>query len=787
MGANNNRNRPRRGRHHNGDDIVRPVGGRYASLIVGPAIGLTVLCAHAQTAPSNTAPDAAPVAASAPGAAEPDKPKTARKSKVASDTTTLNTVEITANRRREPAREVPMQVNALSAQELQRKGDQSVRDYLKEQPGVSLVSGGNGAGNNISMRGVTTGSDIGPTVGVYVDEVPFGSSTNYGGGASHALDMALLDLNHVELLRGPQGTLYGAGAMGGLLKYVTNEPDTEGGLSGRAGVMFSGTEHGGFNHTEDAVVNVPIKQDVAAFRVSAFNQQDAGYVNRIGSDPEKGVDGTTTRGGRASLTVTPTRDLTIRLTATTQQIKSDGSSLVDYNFTTRQPIFGDLTQSRQANEPYSQLIELYSANIEYDFGWARLNSISAYQTVRNSNLSDGTSTFVPLANSVVGAPMFTSGIEQFALSTDKFTQELRLTSPANRKLEWIAGLFFTDERSTNDQILNVTGPEAFLNLVSAQLPSTYREYAGYGDLTYHFTSRLSATAGLRIAHNDQTFTENVSGPFSGGATSKSAQSADTSKTYLFTLDYLLTQNSSVYGRVASGYRPGGPQPSVLDVTTGKMSSATFQPDTLTSYELGYKADFLEKRASISLSAFDIEWKDIQLFNVVDGLNLITNGAKARSKGLEFFGSLVPTPQWHLGMGLAYTDARLTQDVTGIGARSGDRLPNTPALSVAANLDYLFNVGSYRAYLGATESYVGRRTSGFPNSQSTPNFELPAYVATDLRAGIDLRKANVSLFVHNLFNRRGMQSASNSFVQLGGPSQILFIQPLTIGMQVDVPF
>jgi iron complex outermembrane recepter protein len=785
VGVKSNRNRPHRGKRRNGGVVAQPMSGRYASLIVGPAVGLTVLCAQAQTAPAS----AAPVAASAASAAAPTTPKTVHKNAANSGTATLNTVEITANRRREPAREVPMQVNSLSAQELQRKGDQSVRDYLKEQPGVSLVTNGAGGGSDqISIRGVTTGNmDIGPTVGVYVDDVPFGSSTSYGNGSSYALDMGLLDLNHIELLRGPQGTLYGAGAMGGLLKYVTNEPDSEAGLTGHVGVMLSGTEHGGLNNTENAVVNVPLKEDVAALRVSVFNQQDAGYVNRVGSDPEDGVDGATKRGGRASLLVTPTKDLTIRLTATTQQTKSDGTGAVDYGFTTRQSLYGDLTQGRQVNEPYDQLIELYSANIEYDFGWARLNAISAYQTIRTSIGDDYSTVYDPALNAEFGAPVFTSTGLQEAISTDKFTQELRLTSPGERRLEWIAGLFYTDEHTTNNQAVTAAGSGPSVNLLTAQLPSTYQEYSAYGDLTLHVTDRLSATAGLRAAHNNQTYTENASGLLSGGGADKSSRSDDTSKTYLFTVSYLLTQNSNVYARVASGYRPGGPEVSLLDPVTGKMTQSTFNPDTLTSYELGYKADFLQKRASISMSLFDIQWKDVQLLTESDGVGLITNGGTARSRGIEFFGSLNPTPQWRLSTGLTYTDARLTQDVPGIGAMSGDRLPNTAAFSATANLDYLFNVASYRSYVGATESYVGPRNSGYQNSASTPNFELPGYFATDLRAGIDLRVANVSLFVHNLFNRRGMQSASNLFVPNGGPSEVSFIEPLTVGMQVDVPF
>ncbi|VVE13975.1 ligand-gated channel [Pandoraea horticolens] len=755
-------------------DLLR---GRYVSLIVGPAIGLTALCSHAQSLGD------AQVGASAPLAAK--DMKGGQKNASPTDTTTLNTIEITANRRREPAREVPMQVNALSAQDLERKGNQSMRDYLTTEPGVSMSTQGAGQ-SQISMRGITTGTDISPTVGVYVDEVPFGSSTVYGGGAALALDMGLLDLNHIELLRGPQGTLYGAGAMGGLLKYVTNEPDTEGGLSGRAGVMFSGTRYGGLNHTENAVVNVPIKEGVAALRVSAFNQNDGGFINRIGGDPQRGVNGATTRGGRASLLLTPGRDLTIRLTATTQKIKRDGTAYVDYNFATRQPLYGDLEQNRKVNEPFDQSIQLYSANIEYDFGWGRLNAVSAYQSLRTTATLDQSTSYVPLLNGMFGAPVYSTGYSQQHIATKKFTQEFRLTSPGKQTLEWVAGLFYTNERSTNNQNVTLSGPGVSTSLLSATLPSTYKEYAAYGDLTYHLSSRLAATVGLRVAHNRQEFNQTTSGLLAGSK-SLSAQSSDTSKTFLFTLNYLLTPNSSVYGRIASGYRPGGPQPSLLDLTTGTMTPSTFKPDTLTSYELGYKADFLDKRASLSVSLFDIEWKDIQLHDAVNGLGVITNGGKARSRGMELFGSLTPTPQWRFSMGMTYSDGRLTQDVPGIQARSGDRMPNTPTFAGSANADYFFDVASYRAYVGATVSYVGQRNSSFPNTKVTPNFNLPSYVRTDLRAGIDLRKARVAMFVHNLFDRRGMQSAATDYVPLGGAAQVAFIQPRTVGVQLDAPF
>lgn len=311
---------------------VTPKKKALAAVVFTQLFGAISLCAHAQYVPAGSE----------------------TRSKVEKNgTATLNTVEVTAQRRREPVREVPMQVNTLSAEELQREGDQGIRDYVGKQPGVNLNDGGGAGQAQLSMRGVTTGNQVSPTVGVYIDDVPFGSSTIYGSGSLFALDMSLLDLNHLEILRGPQGTLYGAGAMGGLLKYVTNEPDTQE-FSGVAGATLSSTKHGGFNHTESVGLNIPLKEDVAALRLSLFNDDNAGYVNTIGPASRKGADGATRRGGRASLQLTPTSDLTIRLTATGQTIRRDGTSLVDYDVQNRRPLYGDLTQFRKVGEPFKQ-------------------------------------------------------------------------------------------------------------------------------------------------------------------------------------------------------------------------------------------------------------------------------------------------------------------------------------------------------------------------------------------------------------------------------------------------
>jgi len=771
---------------------LRPNGGTW---LVGSLLGLASAYGHAQTvtppgaasavsaeaeSATVTANPSADANAVAPGAAQTVTPATAK------DGATLNTVVVTATRRREPAREVPMQINVISAEELQKSGAKTMSDFLSSEPGVDLnTQGGSGAGQ-ISMRGVTTGEQTGPTVGVYVDDVAFGGSTLFSQGATFALDMSLLDLNHIEVLRGPQGTLYGAGAMGGLLKYVTNEPDTNT-FSGQASAGLSTTKHGGIGNTASAVLNIPIKNDVAAVRVSAFSQHDAGYIDAVGPQAGTRVDRGDTYGARASLLLTPTSQFTVRLSAITQNINRNAPNYVAYD-NSGKPVDGDLTTRIYAPEPFHQNVQLYSLGLEYDFGWSRFNSITSYQSVKTNAPQDLSVVYVPALaaqglnlNSVVAANI---------ASTNKVTQEFRLTSPGNRQLEWIAGLFFTRERSESDQGIVAgfaDGSSGYLSSLTA--PSTYTEYAAYGDLTYHVTPRLALTGGMRIAHNNQNFDQTTGGLLGGPTSTISAPSSDTSKTYMLTASYGLTENSNVYVRAASGYRPGGPNAQLVSPITGLPGNgnATFQPDTLWTYEAGYKADLFDKRLSLSATVYDIEWKNIQQLGAIEGVNQVLNAGNARIKGFELASSFRPDRHWNFGVGFSYIDAKLTQGNASTGTQSGDPLPNSAKFSATLTGTYHFSLGSYASYVGIAERIVGRRHSGFSNSTGRPDYQLPGYAVTDLLAGIDFGKASLNFYLRNLFDRRALLAAGTALMPMGGPALVSVERPRTFGAVLTVPF
>ncbi len=767
---------------------LRPNGGTW---LVGSLLGLASAYGHAQAV---TPPGAASAVSADAGDANPQSTENAASNGAAQTVTpatakggaTLNTVVVTATRRREPAREVPMQINVISAEELQKSGAKTMSDFLSSEPGVDLNSqGGSGAGQ-ISMRGVTTGEQTGPTVGVYVDDVAFGGSTLFSQGATFALDMSLLDLNHIEVLRGPQGTLYGAGAMGGLLKYVTNEPDTNE-FSGQASAGMSTTKHGGISNTVSGVLNIPIKNDVAAVRVSAFSQHDGGYVDAVGPQAGSRIDRGDTYGARASLLLTPTSQFTVRLSAITQNINRNAPNYIAYD-KSGQPVDGDLTTRVYAPEPFHQNVQLYSLGVEYDFGWSRFNSITSYQSVKSDQPQDLSVVYVP-ALAAQGLNL-ASVVAANVASTNKVTQEFRMTSPANRQLEWLGGLFFTRERSQSDQGIVAGFPDgSAASLSGLTAPSTYTEYAAYGDVTYHVIPRLALTAGMRIAHNNQTFEQTTSGLLGGPPQTISAPSSDTSKTYMFTASYGLTENSNVYVRAASGYRPGGPNAQLISPITGLPGNgnATFQPDTLWTYEAGYKADLFDKRLSLSATIYDIEWKNIQQLGAVEGVNQVLNAGNARIKGFELASSFRPDRHWSFGVGFSYIDAKLTQGNESTGTQTGDPLPNSARLSATLTGMYRFSIGSYASYVGVAERMVGRRHSGFSGSTGRPDYLLPGYAVTDLMAGIDFRKASLNFYVRNVFDRRALLAAGTALMPLGGPALVTVERPRTIGAVLTVPF
>ncbi len=705
--------------------------------------------------------------------APPDEPKPR------ADAPAIDSVIVTAARRREPVREVPLRVDVLQTDTLERNGDRELADYVADQPGVTLSHGGSFSGA-LSIRGLATASLGAASVGVYVDDVATGSSAPYGLGSTTPLDMGLLDLNHIEILRGPQGTLYGAGAMGGLIKYVTNEPDSSE-LSGSVRVAASSTEDGGAGSTVSGVLNVPIKTDVAAVRFAGYRTRFGGYDDTVGLAADKNVNRGITEGARISGLLTPSRNLSVRLTATTQDAKRNGNNYEDLNPATGQFTQGERTRRLDTAEPSSVQTNLLGLDIEYDMGWARLNAITSAQNVMLHAIADY-SALVPALNQY-GLPATTAWANSSG-QQHRVSQEFRLTSRASHDIEWLAGLYINRERSSvagGYRFSTASGPSD-LNLYTTSKPATYRDLAGYGDVTWHATTDLSLTGGVRVGHMTQAYTNTSSGLLAGGTLTNGGSSKQTADTWLATAGYKLSPDSSVYARAASGYRPGGPNG--LFANTSPTISPTFKSDSLWSYEAGYKGALLDHTLTVEAAVYDIEWRDILQPIYDHGFAFFTNGGKARLTGTELSLNWLPTAAWRFDGALSLIDAKLRTDAIGLGGHAGDDIPTTARVSASLSAARNFELGGHPAYLGVNARHIGERNAGFQGSAVLPAYTMPSYNVFGLQAGVDLERYKLSFYVRNLTNTRGMDGVAFSSLTA---AQAVMTEPRTIGLAASASF
>jgi iron complex outermembrane receptor protein len=700
------------------------------------------------------------------------------------DAAMVDEVIVTASKREERLKDVPSSVTALGGASLLRQNAVKFEDYAARVPGLTVQNVSIAGGlNQITLRGITTGFGGTPTVGLYVDDTPFGASAGVGSSSS-APDLDPADLERVEVLRGPQGTLYGAGAMGGLIKFVTRDPSTAG-FSGRLQADALTTDGGGDGWALRGSANLPLSENLA-MRISGYTREDPGFVD----DPVHGetdVNANRFSGARMSLLWTPSDATKVRLSALIQHQENDGSATVDIDSVTFKPLLPDLQQSHApGTDTLDTTMKLYGLRVTHDFGWAELLSVSSWSENTLDTRVDFSPSFGGLLFALFGAENAGATIHTVNKLT-KFTQEFRLTSPSANRLFWQAGLLYTDEKvdaiQSIDPVDATTGAHLVLPTVyEGGVDFTFREAAAFGTLGYKFTDQFDISVGGRVSRNDQHSIETGSGVLAGAG--GSAKSHDTSFTFLVTPRYRVNEDLMVYGRIASGYRPGGPNLSVAG------ADPSVGPDTLVNYEVGVKADLFEKAVSLELSAFLIDWKDIQVLQLTaDGLGYQGNAAKARSRGVEASALYRPFRGLQIAGNVTYLDAYLTQALTAplsLVGRDGEQLPSAPRWAGSLSVDYDFQLGGdWSGFVGASWRYTGDRKGDFRSifAPSRPRAELEAYDAIDLRAGVKYRQWALSAYAKNIADERGYIAA---FPQ-GNVTSVSLTQPRTFGLTLSTEF
>ena len=715
----------------------------------------------------------------------------------------LQEVVVTAEKREEHLLDVPIPVSVVDTSSLAVNNQVKLTDFYSEVPGLSIAPS-TMSSQTISIRGLSTGAvgsgppNPAPIVAVTVDGVPYGGA---GGGDQLVPDFDPGDLQRVEVLRGPQGTLYGASSVGGLVNFVTVDPSLAG-VSGRLEAGGNSVQNGSeLGYTYRGSVNVPLSSDFAV-RASAFTRQDPGYID----DPVLGLRGVNedwASGAHLAALWQPSETFSLKLSALYQKITGHDTS----DETPNPPAFfgvgqlGDLQQFyiRAVNTyGYDRTVQAYSAQLNWKIGVADLVALTGYNRYSVDDSFD-----LSLALNSFSEKYFGTPGDQIVntIGLDRLTQEIRLSAPLGQMFDGLLGVFYSHEDDywkwnylASDPLTGVQlGDWGTYNPYNA--PIVYDEFSAFGDLTYHITDRFDVQFGgreswLKNTVDPATATGTLATVIYGAPTSPYVFPGTTLNenrfTYLLTPRFKVSPDFMVYARLASGYRPGGVNIGILHVPQ------EFSADKSKDYEIGAKAEFLDHTLSVDGSVYYIDWKDIQLPLIypVNGSTYVGNAAGAKSQGVELSIQSNPVSGLKLAAWITWIDAVLTQTVPGAGIAGeiygfdGDRLPNTPRFSGNLSLDYNFPLANdLRGVVGGALSYVGDRLDAF-SSASPERQDLPAYAKLDLHAGTTYNSWTANLYVNNVTDKRGLISGG-----IGNqlPYSFYYIQPRTVGLSVAKTF
>lgn len=713
---------------------------------------------------------------------------------------------VTAQKREERLKDVPVPITAVGGEALLAENKTRAQDFFSSVPGINLQFLSNRA--QLAIRGITTGPVTGnPTVGYTIDDVPYGSSTGQGGLFGSAPDLDPSELARIEVLRGPQGTLYGASSIGGLVKYITVDPQLDA-ISGAIGGGVLMVKHGGNTLGYNAMgsVNVPLSETLAV-RASAFTREDPGYIDNVFTG-KSDVNSSKVTGGRLSMLWKPSDGFSLKLGSMLQVRNTYGSSNVDITTGSRnqQTDIGNTGRARAKNQ-------LHSAVATADLGEIELTSVSAFSRSQNFDALDftaqGFTGFMTLV--FPDAPPFGSLLRQ-GYDVDKYSQELRLAGGIGDNIDWIVGGFYTKEDA--EYTIDIDATDLTTNVSYGRALAWrdslgYKEWAAFGNATVRFSDRFDVQFGGRYSENRQRLTHRTrdllpdfdeDGNFIPTPnptlfiSETDVRAKGQAFTYQISPRFKPTPDHMIYGRIASGYRPGGTNAN-CNPTSSPPVPCQFKPDKTVNYELGAKGDLAGRTLSYDVSLFLIDWKDIQVTQVIEALGGLTfngNGGKARSRGFELSLEARPAAGLTLKAWGAYTDATLRDAFTAatVFAAAGERLPYTSKWSGRFSIDYAAPLSdSVTGNIGAALTYVGDRRGEFVASEAEVNLRqvYPEYVTLDLNAGLEIENIRFSLFVQNATNKRGLIGGGYYNQTSFNNNWFNFTAPRTIGLNIEYSF
>jgi iron complex outermembrane receptor protein len=718
-------------------------------------------------------------------------------------------ITVTATRRASSISRVPLSVSAYTQQTLDLKGARTIEDVVRFTPGVSFDP----TTNNISIRGISSEAGAG-TTGIYIDDTPV-QVRNLGFNAENSVP-ELFDLDRVEVLRGPQGTLFGAGSEGGTVRYITPQPGLEN-YSAYGRSSISASADGSPSYDAGFALGGPLIKDRLGFRISVSHETDGGYLDHLDAQTGNIVDRNTNTTNinvyRGALAIAPVDGLLITPAIMFQsRLKGDTDA---YFEGLSDPSAGQFRTNSPEYVKDNDRFYLPSLNIKYALGPVDLISNTSYLHRDNLtgyngtiyNLSfyntylDDSSPYYPLLLPTGVNPALPAYISPSRITNQQrnVTQEVRIQSnDPGARFVWTAGVFYQhNEQLSSEQIEDPVANSLFLPVFGDTISDFFgaplygkdsyinqthavdEQEAVFADGTYRIVDGLKFDAGLRYAHTDFSFDNFAAGSQNGGTTGGSGGKAEDPVTPKFTLSWQVTPRDLVYVTWAKGYRVGGASPPVpveacaTDLADFGIASAPDQygSDTVKSWEIGSKNRLFDDRVELGLSAYTIDWDNIQQSVLLPtcGIRYTTNLGKAVSRGFDAQALLRPAPGVTIDTAFGFTDAHYTTDSnagtaagSGLIARDGDSIGD-PAWKFSIGAQYTaprgrFTVLGAQPYLRADYQYVGPPSGTTPLRDALTATYDPGYVRTDatnfisLRAGLIFRRAfNLSVFVNNLLN------------------------------------
>ncbi|MCC7274488.1 MAG: TonB-dependent receptor [Alphaproteobacteria bacterium] len=723
-------------------------------------------------------------------------------------------VVVTATRREAQVQDIPLSVSAYTGQALEARNVTSFQDLTKIDPTFATQNFG-AAFNQYIIRGVA--SQIGQTVGVYLDDAPIlgGSLTEDGGDGKPGL--RLHDIQRVEILRGPQGTLFGSSSMSGTLRVIENRPDFKN-VEGSWSASMSTTDGGNNLYMGDVAVNLPVVKDKLAIRTVLWGESGGGFIDQETANFDyKNANDVTTKGGRISIGAEVTPEFHLLGMYTHQEIDVDGVQ----SWALGQP---DYVSNLRATEPYSDDYDLGYVEATYDasFGTFLFAYSNTQQWVsRTADTSQTCNNFgIPGACAITQAQNF-----------DADTLEGRFSSSFDGPFQVVVGAYYENSTVSNETTVKLA------NSANGEAPCvTYREctdgnfsrsivfstvdnidveqYALYAQGDYEITSQLTATVGIRYYSADikdygtiqqDVFATNpvcaehynVPRPVCGFALGditvpyarESGDSSESKTTFNFSLLYEMNDDVSFYARAASGFRIGGVNNIALLAGSGGVDVPdSYGPDTLWSYELGTKAYFWERKGNIDLAVYYIDWTDQQLGSTdpSGAFDFIINGGKTAVYGVELQGTIMPVDGLTLGGGITFTDATLAEDLPAVSTSvgdDGDRIPGVAKWRGSVTGEYEFGLTeTTQGYVQASANFRSKTATAF--NDTDPNYrKLDSYWLWDAAVGVRYEQWDAQLFFQNIGNEAAQLALNvgNDGLRVYSP------RPFTVGLRISSSF